>query len=137
MEDLTEDAIINRHDKCELEEKKRFLSYLKLPIGYGRNRSHKRTDSRAESSGANTPDPMSPHNFDHQDSTNSPITSPPATPLSTQIDETISLPSTAVMRRRTMSQSKFLKDKEPKEETICNTADIIEVTLNKIYSEFF
>lgn len=126
-EDLTDDAVFTRHDKCEYEEKKRFLSYLKLPIGHGRNRSHKRTDSRAESSGANTPDRMSPHNIDQQDSMNSPMASPPATPLGIQVDENMPLPSIAVMRRRTMSQSKFLRDRELKEETMCNTADIIEV----------
>lgn len=125
MEDLTEEAAVVRHDKCEHEEKKRFLSYLKLPVGYGRNRSHRRTDSRAESSGANTPDPMSPHNLDQQDSTNSPMTSPPATPLPIQMDENNPLPSIAVMRRRTMSQSRFMK--ELKEETMCSTADIVEV----------
>lgn len=128
--------MVIRHDKCEQEEKKRFLSFLKVPTGYGRNRSHKRTDSRAESSGANTPDPMSPHNVDHQDSTNSPITSPPATPLPMQIDENNPLSSVAVMRRRTMSQSRFHKERESKEDCPNNLQDIVEVIcfIKKIFS---
>ncbi|KAJ8948936.1 hypothetical protein NQ314_008314, partial [Rhamnusium bicolor] len=127
-EDLTEESVIARHDRCEHEEKKKFLSYLKLPIGYGRSRAQKRTDSRAESSGANTPDPMSPHPIDQQDSTNSPMTSPPATPLSVQADDSTPLPSIAVMRRRTISQSRFAKDREVvKEETRCNTPEVVEV----------
>lgn len=131
MEDLTEEAVVARHDRCEHEEKKRFLSYLKIPVGYGRSRYHKRTDSRAESSGANTPDPMSPHNIDQQDSTNSPMTSPPATPMPIQLEENLPLPSIAIMRRRTVSQTKFLRqDKESKDENSYNlAADIEEVRL--------
>lgn len=128
VEDLSEEAVVVRHEKCEHEEKKRFLSYLKIPLGYGRSRYQKRTDSRAESSGANTPDPMSPHNLDQQELTNSPLTSPPDTPLPGQLDESISLPSIAVMRRRTVSQTKLFKDRELKEENICSfAADVIEV----------
>lgn len=136
VEDMSEEAVITRHDKCEHDEKKRFLSYLKLPIGYGRHRAHKRTDSRTESSGANTPDPMSPHNLDQQDSTNSPMTSPPATPLSIQVDENTTLPSISVMRKRTMSQSRFSKDKEVKEEPVMFT-DIVEVRNMKYLFSFF
>ncbi|CAH1107968.1 unnamed protein product [Psylliodes chrysocephalus] len=131
VEDVSEDAVISRHDRCEYDEKKRFLSYLKFPLGHGRSRSHRRTDSRAESSGGNTPDPMSPHNPDHHDS---PMTSPPATPLSAGlVDESqllSQLPSIAVMRRRTMSQSKFGmggKEREIKEESRATTPDIVEV----------
>ncbi|KDR09917.1 hypothetical protein L798_00354, partial [Zootermopsis nevadensis] len=54
VEDLNEDTITARHDRCEVEEKKKFMSYIKLPHT-GRTRAHRRTDSRAESSGANTP----------------------------------------------------------------------------------
>ncbi|CAH1184596.1 unnamed protein product [Phyllotreta striolata] len=136
-EDVSDEAVIARHDRSEYEEKKRFLSYLKLPLGYGRSRSHKRTDSRAESSGGNTPDPLSPHDPDHHDS---PMTSPPTTPLS--VNETVEhptaalpqLPSIAVMRRRTMSQSKLGvgggggKDREiVRDESRATTPDIIEV----------
>lgn len=69
---------------------------------------------------------MSPQNIDHQDSTNSPMTSPPATPLPMQVDD-INLPSIAVMRRRTMSQSKFHKERELKEDNLSYVADFIEV----------
>ncbi|KAJ8960551.1 hypothetical protein NQ318_013839 [Aromia moschata] len=139
VEDLSEEAAVARHDRCEHEEKKRFLSYLKLPVGYGRSRGHKRTDSRAESSGANTPDPMSPHPADGAEA-GSPLTSPPATPLSAgPADEPPPpLPSVAVMRRRTVSQSRFAKadkEREPREEQAAggaaaagySTPDVVEV----------
>nr|CAI5826328.1 unnamed protein product [Callosobruchus analis] len=125
-EDLSEESVVARHDRCEHEEKKRFLSYLKLPMGHGRQRSHKRTDSRAESSGANTPDPMSPHSTTPTTGQplpsgtgaeppdagaasvgGSPIVSPPATPQSLQLDDSGPLPSIAVLRRRTMSACRW------------------------------
>lgn len=141
MEDLTDEAVVTRHEKCEHEEKKRFLSYLKLPLGYGRSRSHKRTDSRAESSGANTPDPLSPqqqqqpqqHPLDNNNTTvttttceNSPLISPPSTPIApppppstaatTTATATLNneepLPSVSVMRRRTISQSRWLSKEQ-------------------------
>lgn len=55
MEDLTEEMLVSRHDRCEVEEKKKFLSYLKLPNSMARPRGYRRADSRAESSGGNTP----------------------------------------------------------------------------------
>ncbi|XP_072384990.1 KAT8 regulatory NSL complex subunit 1 [Diabrotica undecimpunctata] len=128
-EDLKEETVTARHDRSEYEEKKRFASYLKFPLG-SRPRSNRRTDSRAESSGANTPDPMSPHNPDHHDS---PMTSPPATPLSAAgTDESQSLPHvpSAVVRRRTMSQSRFGmggKEREMKDDSRATTPDIVEV----------
>lgn len=127
MEDLTEEAVVVRHDKCEHDEKKKFLSYLKLPVGYGRTRSHKRTDSRAESSGANTPDPMSPHTGEILENISSPLTSPPATPLSLNNEET-SAQSISALRRRTISQSRWAKDKDNvKDDTRCNTPETVEV----------
>ncbi|CAG2062489.1 unnamed protein product, partial [Timema podura] len=54
VEDLNEDTIVARHERCEVDEKKKFMSYLKFPHS-GRSRAHRRTDSMAESSGANTP----------------------------------------------------------------------------------
>lgn len=123
--------MITRHEKCEHDEKKKFLSYLKLPLGYGRSRSHKRTDSRAESSGANTPDPMSPHTGDQNESMCSPLTSPPATPLSVTTDDNSNLSSNNPQRRRTISQSRHCKDKERelmiKEEPRCNTPEHVDV----------
>lgn len=124
MEDLTDEAVVTRHDKCEHDEKKKFLSYLKLPVGYGRSRSHKRTDSRAESSGANTPDPLSPHGVDNTTSENSPLTSPPSTPMAPVTAEE-PLPSVSVLRRRTISQSRWLN--KEREEGVCNTPEHMEV----------
>jgi len=60
-EDVSEEACIGRHDRSEVEERKKFMSYLKQPPGASRGRRRvDHVDSRAESSGANTPDPMSP-----------------------------------------------------------------------------
>ncbi|XP_075222382.1 non-specific lethal 1 isoform X2 [Lycorma delicatula] len=81
IEDISEETLISRHDKCEQEERKKFSTYLKLPNSFGRTRGHRRADSRAESSGANTPDPMSPVTTENLKEGGSPITSPPATPL--------------------------------------------------------
>ncbi len=54
-----------RHERSEAEERRKFMSYLKQPSGSARGRSRRVDhilDSRAESSGANTPDqPLSPH----------------------------------------------------------------------------
>lgn len=65
MEDVSEEACIARHDRSELDERRKFMSYLKQPAGVTRGRRRvdqiDRLDSRADqSSGANTPDPMSP-----------------------------------------------------------------------------
>ena len=64
-EDVSEDACVARHERSEVEERRKFMSYLKQPSGSARGRSRRVDhilDSRAESSGANTPDqPMSPH----------------------------------------------------------------------------
>ncbi|KAH8311592.1 hypothetical protein KR044_007118 [Drosophila immigrans] len=58
-EDISDDAYIARHQLALLEERRRFEAYLKFPGG-NRSRANRRADSRAESSGANTPDPASP-----------------------------------------------------------------------------
>ncbi|XP_063222203.1 KAT8 regulatory NSL complex subunit 1 isoform X1 [Bacillus rossius redtenbacheri] len=102
-EDLRDEVYAARHDRCEVDEKKKFMSYLKLP-NHGRSRMHRRTDSRAESSGANTPDPMSPPSMQDPPSSPLPVGSPPATPLSLSIlleGEGGSI----VGRRRTVSSS--------------------------------
>ncbi|XP_050293244.1 KAT8 regulatory NSL complex subunit 1 isoform X2 [Anthonomus grandis grandis] len=121
FEDISEEAVTGRHDRAELDEKKRFLSYMKLPPGYGRQRSHKRHDSLAESSGANTPDPASPHH--HTDGGGAagggkvgsdglmaaPLGSPPSSSSLAEYAE-------AMARRRTVSQSRYreiLKDDGP------------------------
>ncbi|KAK5649252.1 hypothetical protein RI129_000281 [Pyrocoelia pectoralis] len=120
-EDFSEDAVIVRHEKCEYDEKKKFLSYLKFPYGSGRSRAHKRTDSRAESSGCNSPDPTSPHmGGEAVDNATSPLTSPPATPLSMNVeDSSSSLPSISVLRRRTISRG---KDKDSLREDNCSAS---------------
>lgn len=114
VEDLTEEEVVARHDRCEQEEKKRFLSYLKLPAGYGRQRSHKRHDSVAENSRANTPDPpASPHPEGGAKSSDGmpALASPPPTPGAV-LEE--ALPSIqAMLRRRTVSQSRAKEDPVP------------------------
>lgn len=47
------------HEKALQEERKKFQTFLKFPWST-RSRANRRMDSRAESSGANTPDPISP-----------------------------------------------------------------------------
>ncbi|XP_017083714.2 uncharacterized protein LOC108116378 isoform X3 [Drosophila eugracilis] len=58
-EDLSDEAFILRHQRALLEERRRFETFLKFPWST-RSRANRRIDSRAESSGANTPDPASP-----------------------------------------------------------------------------
>ncbi|XP_026673161.1 uncharacterized protein LOC108629422 isoform X2 [Ceratina calcarata] len=78
FEDMSDETIALRHERSEREENKRFMTYMSMPH-QSRIRHNRRTDSRADS-GANTPDPMSPHASDFGGDTMSPITSPPATP---------------------------------------------------------
>ncbi|CAH1390885.1 unnamed protein product [Nezara viridula] len=79
-EDISDEAAIARHERCEVDEKKKFLSYLKLPnSGMGRGRGQRRTDSRADSSGPNTPDGMSPRE-DNTAVAEESLASPPPTP---------------------------------------------------------
>ncbi|XP_030375951.1 uncharacterized protein LOC115625161 isoform X2 [Scaptodrosophila lebanonensis] len=59
IEDLSDEAFLERHHRALLEERKRFETFLKFPWST-RSRANRRVDSRAESSGANTPDPTSP-----------------------------------------------------------------------------
>lgn len=68
---MSEEACLARHERSEMEERRKFMSYLKQPAGVTRGR--RRVDhinlmdvNRADqSSGANTPDqPMSPAPFD-------------------------------------------------------------------------
>uniref|UniRef100_A0A1Y1LG98 PEHE domain-containing protein n=1 Tax=Photinus pyralis TaxID=7054 RepID=A0A1Y1LG98_PHOPY len=128
-EDFSEEAVMVRHDKCEYDEKKKFLSYLKFPYGSARARAHKRTDSRAESSGCNTPDPMSPHmGGEAIENTTSPLTSPPATPLSMNVEDSSSLPSISALRRRTISVSRGKdKDNTMREEYCSASPEHVEV----------
>uniref|UniRef100_A0A1I8PXL1 PEHE domain-containing protein n=1 Tax=Stomoxys calcitrans TaxID=35570 RepID=A0A1I8PXL1_STOCA len=59
FEDISDDAMILRHERALTEERRKFQTYLKFPWST-RSRANRRIDSRAESSGANTPDPSSP-----------------------------------------------------------------------------
>ncbi|XP_041450866.1 uncharacterized protein LOC121404742 [Drosophila obscura] len=58
-EDTSDEAYIVRHQLALIEERRRFETYLKFPWST-RPRANRRVDSRAESSGANTPDSASP-----------------------------------------------------------------------------
>lgn len=78
FEDMSDETIALRHERSEREENKRFMMYMNMPH-QSRIRHNRRTDSRTDS-GANTPDPMSPHASDFGGDIMSPITSPPATP---------------------------------------------------------
>ncbi|XP_039282706.1 LOW QUALITY PROTEIN: KAT8 regulatory NSL complex subunit 1 [Nilaparvata lugens] len=134
-EDISEETMIERHDRCEVAEKKKFSTYLKLPNSM-RGR-HRRTDSRAESSGANTPDPMSPSTVETKDGGGgggggSPITSPPVTPLSAAPPPDPEAPpaptATGPGRRRTVSLSRLaMPPAKEKDDTRPNTPDNVEV----------
>lgn len=58
-EDISDEAMILRHERALIEERRKFQTFLKFPYST-RSRANRRIDSRAESSGANTPDPTSP-----------------------------------------------------------------------------
>ncbi|XP_073831099.1 non-specific lethal 1 isoform X2 [Musca autumnalis] len=83
-EDISDEAMILRHERALTEERRKFQTFLKFPWST-RSRANRRIDSRAESSGANTPDPSSPApqtpsvGGGDQDSIPSPST--PSTPL--------------------------------------------------------
>ncbi|XP_078033791.1 non-specific lethal 1 [Augochlora pura] len=85
FEDMSDVTIALRHERSEREENKRFMTYINMPH-QSRIRHNRRADSRADS-GANTPDPMSPHASDFGGDMMSPITSPPATPSQVQDSE--------------------------------------------------
>lgn len=58
QEDISNEAYAQRHERALVEERKKFITFLKFPYST-RSRANRRIDS--QSSGANTPDPMSPH----------------------------------------------------------------------------
>uniref|UniRef100_A0A1L8DKG7 Putative kat8 regulatory nsl complex subunit 1 n=1 Tax=Nyssomyia neivai TaxID=330878 RepID=A0A1L8DKG7_9DIPT len=72
------DIIATIHERSLLDERKKFSTFLKFPYST-RSRANRRIDSRAESSGANTPDPTSPSVTVDQESIPSPAC--PSTPL--------------------------------------------------------
>lgn len=58
-EEYVEEIIAEKHGRALVEERRKFSTFLKFPYST-RSRANRRIDSRAESSGANTPDPTSP-----------------------------------------------------------------------------
>lgn len=56
-EDISNEAYTQRHERALADERKKFITFLKFPYST-RSRANRRIDS--QSSGANTPDPMSP-----------------------------------------------------------------------------
>lgn len=116
-EDISDETILVKHERALLDERKKFQTYMKFP--WSRPRANRRTDSRAESSGANTPDPTSPAPptplVEHESNT-SPAC--PSTPLVQQ--DSLELSEMSVInalnqsinkkeRRRTVS-TKMVKD---------------------------
>ncbi|XP_055905984.1 uncharacterized protein LOC129941381 [Eupeodes corollae] len=142
-EDISDEAMILRHERALTEERRKFQTFLKFPYST-RSRANRRIDSRAESSGANTPDPTSPAPNTpsvggDQESIPSPFApSTPLTPLESiaETGETSSNPSaldntTSIMsllnsiskkqeRRRTVSTK---KEKEKDEHRRSSTPD--------------
>lgn len=117
-EDVSDEAVMQRHERCEMEERKRFMAYVKN-ANPGRSRAHRRTDSRAGSSGANTPDPMSPNTpAELLGEGLSPITSPPATPGASTAEHdqctsssiAASIANHIARRNRTLSQSRLVRE---------------------------
>ncbi|GAB6019371.1 hypothetical protein CHUAL_000959 [Chamberlinius hualienensis] len=101
VEDLTDEFYARLHERCEQQEKKRFMNFKLHPNINRRSRST-RSDSRADSSGANTPDPLSPHNIiEHHDF---PAITPPSTPG--LAGEDVHSAGGSTSRRRTTSLSK-------------------------------
>lgn len=118
VEDVSDETILLRHERCEVEERKKFMAYVKNASA-GRPRAHRRTDSRAGSSGANTPDPMSPITpAECLGEGMSPITSPPATPGAPTAEHdpcNSGIPASSISnqiarRSRTLSQSRFVRE---------------------------
>lgn len=59
VEDVTTESYQQRHERALTDERRKFSTFLKFPYST-RSRANRRTDSQADSSGANTPDPTSP-----------------------------------------------------------------------------
>nr|XP_029724751.1 flocculation protein FLO11-like [Aedes albopictus] len=90
-EDISDETILVKHDRALQDERKKFQTYMKFP--WSRPRANRRIDSRAESSGGNTPDPTSPAPptplVDHESNTSPACPSTPLTPLdSLELSET-------------------------------------------------
>ncbi|XP_059621915.1 KAT8 regulatory NSL complex subunit 1 [Phlebotomus argentipes] len=125
-EETLNDAISSKHERSLLDERKKFSTFLKFPYST-RSRANRRIDSRAESSGANTPDPTSPSVAVDQESIPSPACpSTPLTPLEhgEGATDTISTPTAPIPnplsnstllrseRRRTTSLRLLTRDRD-------------------------
>lgn len=68
-EDISEDHMEVIHEKAQMDERKKFETYLKFPLT-SRSRANRRINSRGnESSGANTPTPDATSPAPHQGDT--------------------------------------------------------------------
>ncbi|XP_017054773.2 LOW QUALITY PROTEIN: uncharacterized protein LOC108097145 [Drosophila ficusphila] len=115
-EDLSDEAFVLRHQRALLEERRRFETFLKFPWST-RSRANRRIDSRAESSGANTPDPASPApHLGGAGHDNESIPSPLAHPLDGFNDSGEMLPGGQRQARRRTTSSK-LKDQVERRST--------------------
>uniref|UniRef100_A0A1B0CCL6 PEHE domain-containing protein n=2 Tax=Lutzomyia longipalpis TaxID=7200 RepID=A0A1B0CCL6_LUTLO len=110
-EEALGETIATIHERSLLDERKKFSTFLKFPYST-RSRANRRIDSRAESSGANTPDPTSPSVAVDQESIPSPACpSTPLTPLE-HVEGTTDTNSTPTERRRTTSLKVLGRDRE-------------------------
>ncbi|XP_058129400.1 uncharacterized protein LOC131284800 [Anopheles ziemanni] len=111
-EDISDEAIMLKHERALQEERKKFRTYMKFP--WSRPRANRRTESRAGSSGGNTPDPTSPAPptpmVEHDSSPACPST--PLTPLDGQelseanVINALNKSLTKKERRRTVSSKR-------------------------------
>lgn len=129
-EDISDDVILVKHERALQEERKKFQTYMKFP--WSRPRANRRIDSRAESSGRNTPDPTSPAPptplVDQEFNTSPACPSTPLTPL-----DSLELSETSVINALNQSLNKkerrrTVSSKTPREEIPrSNSPDIREI----------
>lgn len=93
-EDISNEAFQQRHERALTDERKKFSTFLKFPYST-RSRANRRIDSQADSSGANTPDPMSPA---------------PSTPAQEVMSKIISL---SMLRHIFINQNLFFQSAPP------------------------
>ncbi|XP_035205557.1 KAT8 regulatory NSL complex subunit 1-like [Stegodyphus dumicola] len=124
-EDILEDTYIKRHEKLEVEEKKMLRSSALGLTGKSRRGRRHRCDSRADSSGANTPDPVLLYNQDIMFQVpnsivtagpSSPAASPPTTPSSATVMSDDSQPSYGNGSLARFEKRKFVIHKKTSEE---------------------
>ncbi|XP_055602344.1 uncharacterized protein LOC129751087 [Uranotaenia lowii] len=130
-EDISDDTILAKHERALQEERRKFQTYMKFP--WSRPRANRRADSRAESTGPNTPDAMSPAPptplHDPESNTSPACPSTPLTPLdSLELSETnvinaLNQSLSKKERRRTMS-NKTIREGEVRRSS---TPDIKEI----------